>query len=434
MRTLGIYIEIEGKQVFVGTIRGDGAHDACFSYGIDYLDRDCACPISLNLPLQEEPFSVEQTKVFFEGLLPEGFTRRSVAQWLQVDESDYISILSVLGSECLGAIQVVEDGHEPIEADYQKLTPKKMKALAEEGAGEAAELVTESHLSLAGASGKVGLYYDAPKDKWYLPIGDAPSTHIVKQSHVRLNDIVINEQLVLKTAAKLGIDVVESFIINTSDGSDGDILFATSRYDRKEFSDRKVAGLKCPLRRHQEDLAQALGIEASNKYEKTGENHFAKVGELIRENSANAAEDLIKLWDITAFNWMIGNTDNHIKNMSLIYSSDLKSVRLAPAYDLISTGVYPSSAKAMAFNIGGVYPRREIDKAAWERAAADIGIGRGFAIDRIVDMSERLPAALKEVAGDLESAGFAAARGLSNILDKKHILLSNILDKSTIIL
>ena len=412
MRTLGIYVEIEGKQVFVGNIRGDGAHDACFSYGMDYLDREGACPISLNLPLQEEAFSPEQTKVFFEGLLPEGFTRQSVAQWLRVDESDYISILSVLGSECLGAIQVVEEGHMPVAADYQKLTHKRMKALAEEGAGEAAEFVTESHLSLAGASGKVGLYYDTPKDKWYLPIGDAPSTHIVKQSHVRLNDIVINEQLVLRTAAKLGIDVVESFIINTGDGSDEDVLFATSRYDRKEFSDRKVAGLACPMRRHQEDLAQALGIAASNKYEKTGDNHFAKVGELIRENSANAAEDLIKLWDITTFNWLVGNTDNHIKNMSLIYSADLKAVRLAPAYDLISTVIYPSSAKVMAFNIGGIYPRREIDKAAWERAAVNIGIGRGFAVDRIVAMSERLPTVLKEAAGELEDAGFAAAREL----------------------
>lgn len=423
MRTLGIYIEIEGKQVFVGTIRGDGAHDACFSYTADYLNRDGARPISLNLPLQEEPFSADQTKVFFEGLLPEGFTRRSVAQWLQVDESDYISILSVLGSECLGAIQVVEEGRETVEADYQKLTPKKMKALAAEGAGEAAELVTESHLSLAGASGKVGLYYDEPKDKWYLPIGDAPSTHIIKQSHVRLNDIVINEQLVLRTAAKLGIDVVKSFIINTGDGGDGDVLFATSRYDRREFSDRKVAGLTCPLRRHQEDLAQALGIAASNKYEKTGDNHFALVGELIRENSADAAEDLIKLWDITVFNWLIGNTDNHIKNLSLIYSPDLKSVRLAPAYDLISTVIYPSSSKAIAFNIGGVYPRREIDRAAWERAAADIGLGRGFAIDRIVDMSERLPAALKEAAGELEDAGFVAARELMKAIMREKCVL-----------
>ena len=74
-----------------------------------------------------------------------------------------------------------------------------------------------SHLSLTGASGKVGLYYDAAGKQWYLPKGTAPSTHIVKQSHVRLDGIVTNEQLSMMTAAKCGIDVPESFIYNTAE-------------------------------------------------------------------------------------------------------------------------------------------------------------------------------------------------------------------------
>ena len=43
------------------------------------------------------------------------------------------------------------------------------------------------------------------------------------------------------------------------------------------------------------------------------------------------------------FNYLIGNTDNHIKNLSLLYSEDLKSIRLAPAYDIVSTVIYKSS-------------------------------------------------------------------------------------------
>ena len=56
-----------------------------------------------------------------------------------------------------------------------------MKALAKEGVSKSTELITEAHLSLAGASGKVGLYYDPERNMWYQPQGDAPSTHIVKQ-------------------------------------------------------------------------------------------------------------------------------------------------------------------------------------------------------------------------------------------------------------
>ena len=107
-------------------------------------------------------------------------------EWMHMDENDYVSILAGLGRECLGAIKIVEESDEAIHPEYRELSAEEVYALASEGATESAELVTKSHLSLTGASGKVGLYYDEKEKKWYLPIGEAPSTHIVKQSHVRL--------------------------------------------------------------------------------------------------------------------------------------------------------------------------------------------------------------------------------------------------------
>ena len=86
---------------------------------------------------------------------------------------------------------------------------------------------------------------------WYQPNGDAPSTHIVKQSHVRLSDIVTNEQLSLTTASKLGISIPESFIINTGAARDEEILFATKRYDRMiPESPTYTRGLIRPFRLH----------------------------------------------------------------------------------------------------------------------------------------------------------------------------------------
>ena len=35
-------------------------------------------------------------------------------------------------------------------------------------------------------------------------------------------------------------------------------------------------------------------------------------------------------------------------NLSLLYSQDLKGVRLVPAYDVVSTAIYESSTKEMA--------------------------------------------------------------------------------------
>lgn len=42
-------------------------------------------------------------------------------------------------------------------------------------------------------------------------------------------------------------------------------------------------------------------------------------------------------------------------NLSLLYSQDLKGVRLAPAYDVVSAAIYESSTKEMALSIGGVH-------------------------------------------------------------------------------
>ena len=411
MRKLFIWIEIQGKQHFVGNITGNHPEDAVFTYSQEYLDSPEAAPVSLNLPLQAHPFFPVQTRIFFEGLLPEGFTRKSVAQWMHADENDYLTILEGLGRECLGAIQVTESESLSAEAvsSYRKMTLSDIQRLAAEGATESAQLVTEAHISLTGASGKVGLYYDADENEWFLPIGSAPSTHIVKQSHIRLDSIVLNEKLTLLTASKLGIDVPESFIIDSGSGREQDVLFATRRYDRDLMITRMISGKPCPFRRHQEDMAQALGIPSKDKYEKNNDGYLKRCADLIRFASADPIRDLMKLWDITVFNWLIGNADNHVKNLSVLYSTDLRSLRLAPAYDLVSTAVYQKDPPEMSMSIGGIYKLNEIGLAAWEKEAKNIGINPKTALSRLHKMADSLEPSLHAAANELQAAGITGA-------------------------
>lgn len=341
MRNLGVWIEIGGLQTYVGRIIGEKEEDARFSYAEEYLSSNIARPISIHLPLSENAFSVDDTRNFFEGLLPEGFTRRCVAGLLHTDANNYLSLLAGLGNECLGAIKITDENNEVVNADYQKLTIDEVSQLAREGAMETAELVTKSHLSLTGASGKVGLYYDENNKDWYLPKGSAPSTHIVKQSHVRLDGIVTNEQLCMMTAGNMGIEIPESFIVNVGDGRDEEVLLATKRYDRAiKDGLKKINGLSVPYRLHQEDFSQAMGISAHNKYESDNAGYLKMMFEIIRQKSFNPIADQLKMWDICIFNYLIGNTDNHIKNVSLLYDEELKTVCLAPAYDILSNIIY----------------------------------------------------------------------------------------------
>jgi len=409
MDNLIVSIERDGRLCPAGMISGDGPLDSRFAYLEDYLKSGDAAPISLSLPLQAQAFSAARTKAFFEGLLPEGFTRRTVAQWMHVAEDDYLSILHGLGRECLGALCITVEG-EDSEAVYTRITEREVRALAAEGASKSIELVAKSHLSLTGASGKVGLYYRPEENAWYLPQGAAPSTYIVKQSHIRLDGIVLNERLSLLTAAGCGIAVPRSFIINTGAGRDGEVLFATERYDRRFVpGGRLISGLRCPLRLHQEDFAQAMGIPASEKYEKEPRGYLKQMFDVLRRCSANPIEDQMKLWDMLVFNYLIGNTDSHIKNFSLLYSPNLRAIRLAPAYDIVSTSVYEESTRELAFFIGDTLLLDDLTTDSFRIAAREVGLGERMAMSRFDAMCRRFRPALHAAAEELAAEGFPKA-------------------------
>lgn len=417
MRTLTVYIEILGEQRYVGNIIGEDYHDACFCYSDEYISSEYCRPISISLPITEEKFTPEATRCFFESLLPEGFSRKAVANWIKADENDYVTILSMLGRECLGAIKIVEDSEVKESPGYKRLNTSQVKKLAEEGATKSTQILMKTHLSLAGATGKVGLYYDENKEKWYLPQGDAPSTHIVKQSHVRLEHIVLNEELCMLAAKEAGMDVIDSFIINTGDRKDSEILFASKRYDRVMMGEKEINGLPIPKLLHQEDFAQAMGVPAFEKYEKEQKHYLRKMFETIRANCANPIAEQMKLWKMICFNFLIGNTDCHIKNFALLYGENLNAISLAPAYDIVSTRVYNLSNE-MSIYIGDEIDIEKINRKTFGIAAIECGLTEKIALKILDEVANSFEVSLKKSADYLYEAGFAEAKKMKNKIIK----------------
>lgn len=411
MKTLNVFVEINGIMVKVGILKGNTYQDTCFVYDSEYLASDIARPISISLPLMENAFTPEKTKSYFESLLPEGFSRKAVADWVKADEKDYVTLLEHLGKECIGAIQV--SSGEPItECGYRTVTNEELIQLAREGATKSTEILVESHISLAGASGKVGLFYDEKEGRWYQPYGIAASSHIVKQGHVRLEHLVLNEQLCMMTASKLNIEVPKSFIM---DVGDKETLYVTERYDRiKKNSDNELSS---PYRLHQEDFAQALGIESYNKYEAEDRQYLKKMFALVDDYSSNPIEDGLKLWNRVIFNYLIGNTDAHIKNYGLLYNSSLDSIRLAPAYDMVCTRIY-GNRNDMSVMINGKLDCTKVNREDFKEAAKELLIGQKIAMEQFDYLYDNLRAAMEESIIELSEAGFANANELGNrILD-----------------
>ena len=421
-----IYIDAMGKSVHVGSIFGERSEEAYFRYDSEYLSSEHAAAISCSLPLQESPFSPAVTRAFFDGLLPEGFTRRSVASQLHVEETDYLAILSALGRECIGAIRIVIDDDTQEASSYERLTVERLHALAAGDASYSASMMTGSRLSLAGASGKVGLYYDESSDAWYQPHGLAPSTHIVKQSHVRLSQIVLNEQLCMLTAGNLGIEVPESFIVK--DGSGGDsVLFATERFDRFFPNDAEtVNGLPKPYRLHQEDFAQALGIPSEKKYEVGNDRYLQRMTTLLRSISDDPIADIKRLFERVIIHCMIGNADAHLKNYSLLYHDGLQHVRLAPAYDILSTVLYSETTRDMSFQVGDVYDLRAVDRATICNAAKECDVSVGV-VNEIMDrLFDGFVSALSKAEEVLVMQGYPEVKQMANTIRKERMLGRNV--------
>jgi serine/threonine-protein kinase HipA len=166
------------------------------------------------------------------------------------------------------------------------------------------------------------------------------------------------------------------------------------RYDRRE-----TEGL--PIRIHQEDLCQALGIHPGRKYQADGGPTPGDiVGLMRRAMPASAANGAVRRFaDALIWNWIIAGTDAHAKNYSLLLSG--QQVRLAPLYDIASALPYDTHEKKLEFamKIGGDY-KVFTYRGTWPKAAIEFGVDPEALVARAAELAERAPAAFAAAAAD----------------------------------
>ena len=157
---------------------------------------------------------------------------------------------------------------------------------------------------------------------------------------------------------------------------------------------------------HTEDLCQALGVRPRHKYQYDGGPGPAEIARLLRD-AAQPGDDL-RFFDALAYNWLVGATDAHAKNFSLVPAGT--EVTLAPVYDTASWIPYAISPERYRFamKLGGDY---RLAKSNPGRDWADTA--RSMGLDRVADLATRLPEAFttavagigngacKDIASDL---------------------------------
>ncbi len=80
-----------------------------FVYDSDYLEMEGAEPISLTMPLSEEPYEDKVLFPFFDGLVPEGWLLNIAERSWKINQRDRMSLLLACCKDCIGAVSVVPE-------------------------------------------------------------------------------------------------------------------------------------------------------------------------------------------------------------------------------------------------------------------------------------------------------------------------------------
>ena len=390
-RTLDVYI---GDDI-VGQLVQDDGGQMSFTYAEGWRNKQGAVPLSQSLPLQAQSFKGKECRGFFGGILPEQEKREIIARNLGISARNDYAMLEQIGGECAGAVTFIPAGEKLPEQHYgyRPLSPAEIAAILKELPQRPLLAGDEGiRLSLAGAQDKVVVRIEG--DEVSLPLGGAPSTHILKPAVERFAGVVFNEYLCMRLAAASGLPAA-AVETRSIDGID---YLLVERYDRAH---RTVDGGAPVLERlHQEDFCQARGIVSEMKYQKEGGPSLKQCFNLLRDVSSAPVVDLARFLDAVIFNNLIGNNDAHGKNFSLLYhgaGTEHLEIRLAPLYDIVSTVYYQELSKDMAMKIGGEYLSEKVVPKDFEQLAEEAGLGKPLVKQRVPELADTVLTALGKI-------------------------------------
>lgn len=399
-RTLPVWLSGE----LIGHITSRSRTSIAFEY-----DDDVLAQYPLNTPLLSCSLPTRRGKAnaraFFGGLLPEGDHRRFLAEQAGCVSSDVFALLQAFGRDVAGAVWI--GAQSPTDESLLNAESGSVRysadALAREVAGldsRPLAIYDDSALSIAGVQNKMLLVRQSD-GAWARPIGGFPSTHILKVDDRRHTDLVRAEHTCLAIAQAAGLPAANSHI-EVLGGIDCIIV---ERFDRRLDGEHIT-------RIHQEDACQALAVDLEGKdprtkYECHGGPSLRQISALLGSYSDEPRDQLLRLFEQVVFTVAIGDADHHAKNIAFLHADD-RHITLAPLYDTIPTGLWPTLDSRAAMSIGAAVDLPAIDASDLIREARSWGLPEPVVRKNLAQTLERLDAACHEVtnSGQLDVAGW----------------------------
>lgn len=199
---------------------------------------------------------------------------------------------------------------------------------------------TSKGMTVPGVQKKLSLHLDLDNHTPRLTLVNYPAGYILKPQVDEFKCLPEAEHLVMCMADATGISTVPHALIGSRDNP----AYITKRIDRMiGKSETKMLAM--------EDFCQLDLRVTADKYK----GSYERCAKVIRKYSSNVGLDLAELFMRIVFSFMVGNSDMHLKNFSLIETEEASNTYvLSPAYDLLPVNVImPEDTEEFALALNG---------------------------------------------------------------------------------
>lgn len=232
--------------------------------------------------------------------------------------------------------------------------------ISEETLKRLADESTNKGFTIPGVQKKLSLHLTegtSPR----LTLDNYPTGYILKPQTEEYETLPEAEYLVMQMAKLVGIKTVPFALIKMN--GQGELAYITKRIDRVN-ADGKMQMLAM------EDFCQLEERLTEDKYK----GSYERCAKVINRYSSMAKFDLTELYLRMVFSFVIGNSDMHLKNFSMIEKAEGSGEYvLSAAYDLLPVNaIMPEDKEEFALTM--CKKKRKINRKDFLSFAEEIGI------------------------------------------------------------
>jgi serine/threonine-protein kinase HipA len=328
-------VQLHGERIGELTETADCGYRFTYAAQVLAREEEGMPPLSHSLPLRADPYGPEESRPYFEGLLPGGLRRLRVGAEHGIRRDNDVALLDALGRDCPGAVTFPTSA-KAIAFQTMIREVKSGRPASVDWLGEA-ELEQQMWdvprwrfdpmheelmlYTLPGARRKLALVYDEAIGRWAWPGLERPSTHVVKPETDEPEDLVANEMACILACREAGVPVAHTELREIA----GRRCLVSSRYDRWGEGEERL---------QQESFAQALGVAPERVSAEAPS--IAASCELLR--SVGDSDGVETLFRAAICGLVLGSSKPPGWAFSLLYTDH--GPLLAPCCGIYSTGVY----------------------------------------------------------------------------------------------